>query len=198
MLNPNFVIVAVVLQFLASLGYLRDTITGRVQPNRVSWLLWSIAPLIAFFAEIKQGVGVQAWVTFIAGFVPVLVFLASFINKKSQWHLGKIDLVCGVLSVLGLILWGLTRIGNIAILFSILADGLAAVPTIVKSYYHPESESYPVYFFSIVSSFVALLTLTNWNFQSYAFLVYLLVINTIFVLLIRFNFGKLISARISK
>ena len=82
MLNPNFIILGVILQFVGGMSYLIDTVKGKIQPNKVSWLLWAIAPLVAFVAEIKQGVGIQSLATFIVGFVPLLVFIASF---RSVW-----------------------------------------------------------------------------------------------------------------
>jgi len=50
------------------------------------------------------------------------------------------DLICGILSLVGLVLWMITKVGNVAIFFSIVADGLAAVPTLVKAYKYPDTE----------------------------------------------------------
>jgi uncharacterized membrane protein len=141
MINQNFVIVGAIIATAGSLSYLIDTLKGKVKPNRVSFLLWSIAPLIAFFAEIKQGVGIQALMTFTVGILPLTIFIASFVNKKAVWNLTGFDLICGALSVVGLVLWFITKSGNIAIIFSILADALAALPTVVKSFNYPEAES---------------------------------------------------------
>ena len=189
MIDPNFVIVGVILQVLGSWSYFLDTIKGRVKPNKVSWLLWSIAPLIAFAAMMKQGVGITALATFVVGFVPLVIFTASFVNKKAKWKIGKLDVTCGLLSVVGLILWLVTEVGNIAIFFSIVADGLAAVPTIVKSYRYPETENSTVFFFGVVNSVIALLALSEWNFQSYGFPLYLLFVNFILVGFIKFKWG---------
>lgn len=189
MINPNFVIVGVILQTIGSWSYLVDTIKGKVKPNKVSWLLWSIAPLIAFAAMIKQGVGITALATFIVGFVPLIIFIASFFNKEAEWKISKLDIICGVLSVLGLLLWLITKVGNVAIFFSIMADGLAAVPTIVKSYHYPETENSTIFLFGVLNSVIALLALSAWNFQSYGFPIYLLIVNIILVGLIKFRLG---------
>lgn len=193
MLNENFVIIGVILQSIGGFSYLIDTIKGKIQPNKVSWLLWSIAPLVAFAAEISQGVGIQAFTTFIVGFVPLVIFIASFTNRKAEWKLGKLDIICGILSLSGVILWGVTKVGNIAILFSIIADGLAAVPTIVKSYSHPESENDLVYLFGVINAGIGLLVIKAWNFEHYGFPVYLFVVCSILVLLIRFKLVKKLS-----
>ena len=104
MINEKFVIVGVIIEFLGGLSYLIDTLKGKVKPNRVTFFLWSLSPAIAFAAQIKQGVGIQSLMTFVTGFVPFTIFLASFINKKSYWKIKKFDLACGAISIIGLIL----------------------------------------------------------------------------------------------
>jgi len=111
MLHPNFVIVGTLIGAIGSFAYLIDTVKGKVKPNRVSFLLWSIAPFIAFAAQMKQGVGIESLMTFSTGFLPFLIFGASFVNKKAEWKLTKFDLLCGVLSLVGLVLWLITQSG---------------------------------------------------------------------------------------
>lgn len=194
MIDPNFVIIGVIFQSIGGFSYLADTLKGKIQPNKVTWLLWSIAPLVAFFAQIQQGVGIVALTTFIVGFVPLVIFIASFINKKAYWQLGRLDITCGVLSAVGLVLWLITSVGNIAIFFAILADGLAAVPTIVKSYYEPESENDLVYLFGIINASIGILAIKTWNFEHYGFPAYLLIVTGILTVLIRFRLGKIIRS----
>jgi hypothetical protein len=184
MINENFVFVGFVLSLIGSWSYLVDTIKGRVKPNKVTWLLWALAPLIAFYAMIQQGVGIQALVTFVVGFIPLIIFIASFFNKQATWEISKLDIICGALSILGLILWLVTKVGNVAIFFSIMADGLAAIPTIVKSYKYPETENGTIFAFGIVNAIIGLLTIKMWNFQNFGFPAYLLVVNAILVLCI--------------
>jgi len=190
MIDERFVIVGAVLGFIGGMSYLVDTIKGKTQPNKVSWLLWAIAPLIAFYAEIKQGVGLPALMTFMVGFNPLLIFFASFVNKKSQWKISKFDLFCGALSIIGLILWQITQIGNLAILFAILSDGLAGIPTIVKSYREPETENYKVFLFGAINAFITLLAIKEWNFAHYGFPIYIFLICLLLFLLIKFKLGK--------
>lgn len=193
MLHQNFVIVGAIIGAIGSFAYLVDTFKGRVQPNRVSFLLWSVAPFIAFAAQIGQGIGLESLMTFTSGFFPFVILIASFTNKKAEWKVTKFDLLCGFLSVLGLILWLVTEVGNIAILFSIIADGFAAVPTLVKAYKYPESEvSWPW----LATSFgvvLTLLTLTHITFANSGFIIYVLITNTIIFSLVYFKIGKQIK-----
>jgi hypothetical protein len=195
MLNQNFVIVGAIIATIGSLSYLFDTVKGRVKPNRVSFLLWSLAPLIAFFAELKQGVGIQSLLTFVVGFLPLTIFAASFVNKKAEWRLTRFDLTCGALSLIGLMLWYITKSGNIAIIFSILADGLAALPTIVKSYNYPETESAWPYFMSMIFAVITVLTVKEWNVANAGFPLYIILVTLVIFSLVQFRLGKLIKSR---
>ncbi len=190
MINQNFVILGAIIAAAGSLSYLIDTLKGKVKPNRVSFLLWSLAPLIAFFAEIKQGVGIQALMTFVVGFLPLTIFIASFVNKKAEWKLTGFDLMCGALSIVGLVLWYITKSGDIAIIFSILADGLAALPTVVKSFNYPETESAWPYFASTISGILTLLTIKVWNLANIGFPLYIVLITLVIFSLVQFKLGK--------
>jgi hypothetical protein len=173
MLDQRFILLGVAIGFAGGVSYLIQTLQGKIRPNRVSWFMWSLAPLIAFSAELSQGVGLVAFSTFITGFNPLLIFFASFFNKKAEWKITRFDLICGALSIAGLILWSLTRVGNIAIAASILADGLAALPTIRKCYLFPETESGWAFAAGGANAIIGLLTLKHWSFAQGGFLVYI-------------------------
>lgn len=193
MLPSYFVIIGTAIGSIGALWYLMETIRGNVKPNRVSFLLWSIAPLIAFAAEIQKGVGIQSLMTFSVGFLPLTIFLGSFINKKSEWKLTRFDFTCGAFSLLGLILWLITNEGNIAILLSITADALAAVPTIVKSYHHPETETGWLWLAAATQGLLTVLTVVDWTLAHYAFPIYIFLLDLIIYVLVQFKLGKRLS-----
>lgn len=190
MIDEKFIFLAVTLNLFGGLSYLIDTLKGKTKPNKVTWFLWGVAPIIAFAAQIVQGVGLSSLMTLTVGLSPLLIFGASFINKKSEWKITNFDLGCGALSLLALLLWGITQIGNVAILLSILADGFAAVLTLIKSYEFPETENYQAFLFAGIAAAITLFTIKEWNFVHIAFPIYILSICTIFVLLIKFKLGK--------
>ena len=191
MLNSNFVILGTLIGAVGTVSYIIDTVKGKIKPNKVSFLLWSIAPLIAFAAQLKQGVGIESLMTFSTGFLPLLVFFASFVNKKSVWQITKFDVTCGILSLVGLGLWLITKNSNLAIVFSIVADGLAALPTVVKSYKNPETESAWPWLASSVGVVLTLLTIKIWTFANSSFIIYIFIVNMIIFSLVKFKVGGL-------
>ena len=194
MIDERFVLLGALLVSLGGISYLVDTLQGRNQPNKVTWLLWGVAPLVAFAAQLSKGVGIEAVATFAVGFVPVAIFAASFVNAQAQWRIGRFDVVCGVLSVAGLMLWLVTSEGNIAIVFAIVADALAGIPTVIKAWKAPESESPTLFWLGIVNAAIGLLVISNWNFEHYGFIGYILFANLLLATLITFRPARLLRS----
>jgi len=186
-------IIGIMFIFVGGFNYLIDTVKGRVKPNRVSWLLWGVIPIIIFLAEHSKGVGLISFLTLAIGFTPVAVFVATYFNKESVWRLTKFDFACGALSIIGIILWYFSRDGNTAIFFSILADIFVSAPTYRKSFTNPETESYKVYFLSAIGTGIALLATEVWNFENIIFPVYVFLGCVLFTVLIKFKIGKKLS-----
>jgi hypothetical protein len=139
--------------------------------------MWSIAPLIAAAAAISDGVGWAALPVFMSGFSPFLIFTASFVTKKAYWKLASFDYVCGVLSGLALVLWYVTKDPNVAIAFAIASDGLASIPTLIKAWRHPETESAWPFIVGVFNASTSFGVGTMWTFSEYAFPSYLIAIN---------------------
>jgi hypothetical protein len=176
----------VVIGFVVNLwgvwAYTKDTLKGKTKPNRVTWFMWGVAPLIATVAAFSDGVRWAVLPTFSSGIGPLIIFGASFVNPNAYWKLGKLDYLCGLLSIFALILWALTREASVAIFFAILSDALAGIPTLFKIWKHPETETplaYTTSLFAILTSFFAI---PVWTFSQYAFPVYLTISNTVLLI----------------
>lgn len=173
----NLVYVAVVVQLIGKASYIKDTLKAKTKPNRMSWLLWAVAPLIAFSAEVSDGVKLAAIPVFISGFAPLLVLAASFANRNSYWKLEKSDYLCGLFSLLALLLWGITKEPMVAIGLAIISDLFATIPTLVKSWKYPETETADAFSAGLFSALTSFTAIKTWNFSSVAFPAYLVIVN---------------------
>jgi hypothetical protein len=184
MLNQNFVWVALAIAIAGNAFYFRDTLIGETKPNRVTFFLWGAAPLVSYFAQRTSGGGIQILYTLTIALMPFAILGASFANKKAYWAITKFDIACGVLSVVALILLLITGNGLLALILSIVADFSAALPTIIKSYKYPETETMIAYALEIISSTLVLLTIHHWVFIDYGFAAYILFMNVLFTSLL--------------
>jgi hypothetical protein len=186
MLDPKFALLGAAIAFAGVFTYIWDTLRGKTQPNRVTWFLWALSPMVAFVAQLGEGVTYQSALTFVSGFGPALVLAASFMDRRAYWKITWPDLLCGLISVGALVVWLSLRAGTLAIALSIIGDAFAALPTILKSYRHPESESANAFLTGVFAAILTLLTVSTWTFANYGFALYLLVCDGLIFALVRF------------
>ena len=176
MISKNFVYVALALSFIGTGMYIKGIIKGEVKPNKITWLLIGLAPMLSFAAQLSEGVGIQSLHSFAVGFSPLLIFAVSLFYKKSYWKLVRFDYTMGLISFIGLMLWLVTGEGLLAIVFAIIADFTALIPTIKKLYKQPETEKGAIFGLGIISSVLVLLTIDEYRFEEYGFSLYILLI----------------------
>jgi len=177
MIPEYFAVVGAIIGSIGGLYYLYDTVIGKAQPNRVTWFLWGLFPMIIFVAQRAQGVEGLSWASFAAGFMPFLILLASFLNEKAYWKTEPKDYALMAAAVFAFVLWALTDNPNLAILFALVADFLAGLPTLLKAYRFPQTESWIAYAISTVGFGVAILAIPSFTFENYAFITYLFLLN---------------------
>lgn len=184
-LAHQLAILSAVINIAGTYAYLRDTLRGITKPNKVSFTLWALAPLIGFAAA--RDIGADGWVNFrvfLAGFLPLLILLASFVNPKSYWKLTMFDLLCGLLSLIAIVVWTGIDSPRTAIMIVAIGDGLAALPTIKKSWTNPETETGITYIAFFISSILILPSIPTWNIENATFPLFLLGQNLLLTLLI--------------
>ena len=175
------VLIAASATLVAAFAYIRSMFKGKTKPNRVTWLMWTVAPFTASFAAFSNGVSWAALPVFMSGLSPCLILLASFLNKRAYWKLAAFDYACGALSALALVLWYVTENPNVAIVFAIFSDALAATPTLRKAWRNPQSESYWPFVVGVFSPMTSFLVAPAWTFSEIAFPAYLVAINILLV-----------------
>ena len=178
MLPDYCAIIGAIIGSLGGLYYIYETILGKAQPNRITWLLWGIFPLVIFVAQRAQGAESVSWASFAAGFTPLLIVAASFLNKKAYWKSEPRDYGLMAAAIVGIILWAITDQPNLAILFSLLADALAGVPTLIKAYRHPHSESWIAYAVSAFGFGISFLSVQTYTFENATFVGYVFILNS--------------------
>lgn len=181
------VVLSAVLSLSGSFAYIRDMFRGRSKPNLVTWGLWSFAPLIATGAALSAHA--DGWATvriFMTGFGPLLVFLFAFVVPQSYWKLSRFDYACGVLSIIALIVWLGANSPLLAILLLAATDLLATLPTVIKAWKYPETETLYTYCTGLFTASIILPAIPVWNIENAAFQLYVLISNIIlFVIVLR-------------
>ena len=164
------VIISTLLLLWGGYAYFRDTLAGRTKPNRVSWFLWALAPLVSFSAAFSVDADIWASVrVLVGGVVPAVIFLGSFVNRKSYWKLTWFDWFCGGLSLTALLFWQLASSPLIAVLLATAANTFASIPTFIKAWNFPETETRLTFITSFLSAVLIIPAIPVWNVANSAF-----------------------------
>lgn len=180
---------AIVLRVIAGAKYFVATVKRQVQPSPVSWFFWGLTAMIAFGVQLSQEGGVQALTTLALGIGPVAVFAVSMWFQRGAIRLSRLDKGMVVMASVGIICWLFTKDAMLALWFSIIADAVSSVPTLVKSYANPGSEQALPYLLSCSSMVCALAAIQEWTVAAYAFSAYILGLNMVLFSLIASRVG---------
>ena len=93
------------------------------------------------------------------------------------------------MSVVGTVVWLVTRNGVLAISAAIAADFLAGIPTVMKSWTHPETETVYSYLGAVISMAIVLLTIQDWTFDVAAFPIFIVCMGSVEVFLVGYEPG---------
>jgi hypothetical protein len=162
-IDSRFVFLAIAVSFVGAWGYIRDTLRGITSPNRVTWGLWTVEGILAFVIEVQDHVGLPALMTLTFGLVPLVVIVASFRHSHLAWKIGKFDIFCGVVSVLGLVFWLAVGQATVALISFVGADQVAALPTLRKSWIAPSTETARTFFLGSVNCAITLMALQHFT-----------------------------------
>lgn len=176
------VILGVILSLFGGFAYVKGTIQGVTKPNRVTWGMWALAPLIG--SAIAISAHADPWTTiriFLAGFIPLIIFVASFVNKQSYWKLTVFDILCGAWSLAAILAWLVADSPEVGILFAVLGDAFAALPTIRKAWLYPETENGVNFVTSLLSILLVLPSIPVWDITNAGFQIYLVIANSILI-----------------
>jgi len=173
MLPEYIVYISIATSLFCAYFYVRDIWRGKTKPNLASWLIWLLAPVVAGFVLLSDGSGISVIPIFMAASSPFFVILFALIKRNAIWRPSKLDYICLALSFLALISFAILKTGVWATIFAILADGIAFIPTYVKSWKEPDTETLSPYYSGSFNAFLGFATAPALTFVGIGFAVYL-------------------------
>ncbi|MDX9689259.1 MAG: hypothetical protein EOM37_00225 [Proteobacteria bacterium] len=178
--------VGLAMGIAAALPYYRDMFKGTTKPNQITAGLWAFESGIALVAAWSEGAILTNIPVLSAFLCPMVGFVLALTLKQAQWKLTLFDWLCGAMSVTALLAWWATADANWAIFFAIVADIMAAIPTIKKSISHPESETRISYAIGGLSYVLGLFAIKDWSFAEMAYPLYAVFIDTFIAIILYF------------
>lgn len=175
-------VIAVILTFVAYIPYYRDIFKGKTHPHVYSWSLWSLLTVLLVALQIKGGAGAATWVTAAAGLLCIGVVFLGLKNGKKD--ITTSDTMVAILSLVAIGFWLVADQPVVSIILVIIADGLAFIPTIRKSWYKPYTETLSLYVTNALRFFLALVAVETYTFLSVSWIVFWATGNALFSMML--------------
>lgn len=131
---------ALVLNLIGYVPYIRDIFLKIVKPHPFTWAIWTILTTIAAFNQIRNDGGYSSLFFISTAILVGLVFILSL--RFGMGGASKIDRLCFILAAILLVYWLTSKDTHISTVFAVIIDGIGAIPTLIKVYHHPKSETY--------------------------------------------------------
>ncbi len=164
-MKESIAIIAAMLAFVGNLSYLKDVIRGRVHPHPYTWFIWSIVSMTTFFGGVAKGAGIGALPTGVAEGFTIIIFLFSlkYLFQGKVKHVRPVDTYFLIACIIGLVFWLYTKDPTISVAIVVIVDIIAFIPTLRKTWHHPETERPLLYEMNVGRHILTLFSLQAYN-----------------------------------
>lgn len=174
--------IAVVLTFVAYIPYYRDILKGKTHPHVYTWSLWGLLTILLVGLQLIGGAGSATWVTAAAGLLCIGVVVLSL--KRGKKDITSSDTIIALLALAAIGFWLVADQPVISIILVIIADALAFIPTVRKSWNKPYTETLSLYITNALRFVLALAAVETFTFLSVSWIIFWAVSNALFSVLL--------------
>lgn len=169
-----FAVSALVLSLAANVPYVIDIIRGKVKPERISWLLWTLLGLTYYFSAVfAEG---ATFFTFGELIGPVIILILSL--KFGVGGKSRFDLISLAVALVAFCLLFVVEGVLLGLVLALIVDGIGAMLTIRKLLIDPTSESKLFWGIGAVAGLLAIISLEKYDIETMLFPLYVVGLST--------------------
>lgn len=178
----TFGTIAVLLQIVCMVPYVRDIFWRKTKPERATWWIWLALGLIAFFAQLSAGakwsLGLSVGQIVAVGLVAILSIWYGYGSFKRR------DIISLAVATAGIVLWYLTASPLLALLIVIAIDLIAFWLTMAKTWHSPYTETLSTWALAALASVFGVLAVGDISLTKIVYPLYITCGNAVLVWII--------------
>ncbi len=160
---------------LGSFAYLSSVYRGHSKPHTISWFIWVVIMLVAFFGQLKEGAGAGSWPTLAGAIQTGFIFCLAL--RKGDTVVYRFDWLCLFLASITFGTYALCRDVVYSMMLAATVDAIGYLPTYKKCLSSPDSESLRPWMLYCLSPFFAILAIEQYKFVTTIYPVAMLCMN---------------------
>lgn len=183
-MNAQSILIAAssILALTSPIIYARSILKGEAKPHRTTRLVLLLITALSTASLIAQQDTVAVWLAGVSTLQAIIIFALSIKHGMGGW--ARTDILCLVIALAGIIAWQTTNNPAFGLYASILADFTGMVPTLIKAYRLPHTETVWFFGFDTVAGILTLFAVSALTTQQIAYPIYIAIVNAVMVLLI--------------
>jgi hypothetical protein len=151
------------LALTQAIPYILSIFYGTTKPSRPAYLIWTITDCIAAGSYIALGARTTIWWSIAQIITSLIILLIAF--KHGMGGSSIIDRFCLLMAATAITLWIVTGDAKLALYATVLAGLMGYIPTLIKVYYHPWSESFASWTLTLCSTVFNMLAIDSLQFH---------------------------------
>lgn len=150
-------LIATLIGIAGGIPYIYNSIRRKTKPHRIAWGIFLVLSIISFASQLS--LGARASLIFYGWFVINNVILLSLSLRKNAGYgdVTPLNIFCICMAALAIVLWKTTDSALLALICTLIADGIGALLIVIKSYQHPETETITMWYAGSVATFLNVL-----------------------------------------
>jgi hypothetical protein len=179
-----FGILSAIFTFGGLVPYFLNIHKKEIYPHNLSWIGWFFITFVGGVAMLYDGGGWSSIIIFANSLSCLIVVIYSIYKKVGVWSTTSFDYIFFILGILGVILWQTFNMPIIAIACAVIADLAFGIPTIIKTYKNPKSETYIAWLSCSLAGLLSLFAIKSFSLSLFLYPLYLFIFDTTILLII--------------
>ncbi len=167
------------LVILSAIPYLIRAWQRKIEPNLVSWSIWTVIGLALLLTYRDSGAKANIWPAVFGFTNPLAITVVIIITKRGDIKIATIELTCLTIAVISLTMWYFLRASadlvQYALYTAIVADLCAAIPTILFVWKNPDKERPFAWSMFALAFGLAIFAVSEHTFANYVLPIYMLI-----------------------
>lgn len=172
-------IIAMVIALIGYIPYIRDCIKGKNKPHVISWFIWALVSFIAFGIQLLNKGGAGSYINLFMGIICTIIFFFGL--KNGTKDITKVDWIAFSLALVAIVLWLVVKQPLLSIILVVFIDMMSFLPTILKAWKNPYTETVITYGLSGVKNGLSIYALSTYSLVIVMYPAYALIANLLFV-----------------
>jgi hypothetical protein len=149
---------ATIIGLCGGLPYIYNAYRRKTKPHRFAWFIFLILSIIAFASQ--YALGARASLIFYGWFVinNLILFSLSIRKNGGYGDVNTVNVLAFFLALSAIILWKVTSSPLIALICTLIADGIGALLIVIKAYKHPATETVIMWEVGSIATFLNILS----------------------------------------